>query len=442
MDVRFSHVDQRRADNFMETLPRLSSFNLDLRVPAHQSPSTALSRHYGALTSMSLTSLPMTQIFSIVSTCAVLRELAVDHLVIQGSESETSPRWICPLQKLHLHIVYGVEMGHVLPGEDITLRRVRERRSAEQVAPSFMAQVGSMTKLNDLKLKLQWDDRLGTSPFFELSLDPIRGLPQLSELRQLTSVALLGTRHSIVMAWRETYNGQVPKYSQWFPGLQVVVPDHCYSCWSNPTAFWADCTYHDYSRTTHGQQALLKNAMHIRALTCYSPHSLQILRASNCVNLVEINYLIDSLNSVELTTVLGSLAKLIILNPQLTAVSIEGINLGTGETRDTISRFLDFLDEHPRITCVYFDSGLNHKNSHIHHWKDVWYRLLSRVSASTIHSVQAQSHTTRSNRGTLHGRRAWIARESPIRVKIVGSELRRKRRGPVGGRWESEYRHP
>ncbi|KAF9281822.1 hypothetical protein BGZ74_002269 [Mortierella antarctica] len=263
MDIHFSHVDQRTADNVMETLPQLSSLSLDLQVPAHQPPSTILSRHYVALTSLTLTTLPMTQLFSIVSACPVLRELAVEQLVIQGSEPEISPRWICPMQKLHLHIVYGVEMGYVVPGEDITLKRVCERRSAERVAPSFMAQVGRMTKLSDLKLMLQWDDRLGAPPFFELSLDPTHGLPQLFGLRQLTSVALLGSRHSIgkgeiqwmrrhwprlrslevpilqeppyigttVMAWRDTYRGQVPDYSQWFPGLKVVVPDHCYSCW-------------------------------------------------------------------------------------------------------------------------------------------------------------------------------------------------------------------
>ncbi|KAG0334748.1 hypothetical protein BG000_008071 [Podila horticola] len=263
MDIRFSHVDQRTANRFMETLPQLSSLSLDLRVSAHQSPLTVLSRHYRALTSLTLTTLPMTQLFSIVSACPVLGELAVDHLVVQGSEPEISPHWICPLRKLRLRIVYGVEMGYVLPGEDITLRRVREKRSAEQLAPSFMAQVGRMTELTDLMMVLQWDDRLGAPPFFELSLDRIRGLPQLSGLRELTSVALLGSRHNIgigeiqwmrkhwprlsslevpilqeppfigttVMAWRDTYKGQVPEYSRWFPDLKVVVPDHCYSCW-------------------------------------------------------------------------------------------------------------------------------------------------------------------------------------------------------------------
>lgn len=262
MDVRFSHVDQKTVDNFMEALPTLSSLSLDLRVPAHQPPS-ALARHYTTLTSLNLTMLPMSQFFSIVSACPVLFELTVDHLVIEGSEPETSSRWICPLQKLHLHIVYGVEMGYVINGEDITLKRVREKRSAERLAPSFMAQIGLMTKLSDLKLMLQWDDRLGVPPFFDLSLDPIRGLSQLSNLRQLTSVALLGARHHIgkneiqwmrrhwprlcslevpilqgppqigttPMEWRDTYKGQVPMYDQWYPGLRVVVPDHCYSCW-------------------------------------------------------------------------------------------------------------------------------------------------------------------------------------------------------------------
>ncbi|KAF9279890.1 hypothetical protein BGZ74_002726 [Mortierella antarctica] len=125
------------------------------------------------------------------------------------------------------------------------------------------------------------------------------------------------------------------------------------------------------------------NAQHIRALTCYASHSLQILRASNYVNLVEINYLVDVGNPVELSAGLENLAELIALNLQLTAVSIEGINLDAEETRDKLSRFLDFLDEFPRITSVCFDPG----------------------------------------------------------VKIKDSELRRERRDTVGGRWESEYRH-
>ncbi|KAF9322265.1 hypothetical protein BG003_003276 [Podila horticola] len=165
-----------------------------------------------------------------------------------------------------------------------------------------------------------------------------------------------------------------------------------------------------------------------------------ILRASNCLNLVEINYLLDGLNLAELGSGLENLAELTVVNPQLTAVSIEGINLDAEEARDHLSWFLDFLNEYPRITSVYFDSGMDLNESHTKHWKDVWYRLLSRITTPTIHSVQVQSRTTRSRRA-LHTRRAWVVRESPIRVKIADSELRRKRRGPAGGRWESEYRH-
>ncbi|KAG0099324.1 hypothetical protein BGZ93_008159 [Podila epicladia] len=199
--------------------------------------------------------------------------------------------------------------------------------------------------------------------------------------------------------------------------------------------------YHDYSRTTHGQQALLKNAQHIRALTCYAPHSLQLLRASTCVNLVEVNYLVNGGNPVELSAGLENLAELISLNLQLTAVSIEGISLDAEEARDKLSRFLDFLETKPKITSVYFEPGPGLDTSYNQHWKDVWYRLLSRVSASTIHSVQVQDHVTltRSKRA-LNGRRAWVARESPIIVKIRDSELSREYRGTVGGRWESEHR--
>lgn len=36
-----------------------------------------------------------------------------------------------------------------------------------------------------------------------------------------------------VVEWRDTYKGQVPDYNQWFAGLEVLVPDHCYSYWDN-----------------------------------------------------------------------------------------------------------------------------------------------------------------------------------------------------------------
>lgn len=210
---------------------------------------------------------------------------------------------------------------------------------------------------------------------------------------------------------------------------------------STPTALWGSWTFDDYSRSTHGQQALLKNAQHIRALTCYASHSLQILRSSNCVNLIEINCLLDSLDPSELSTGLDNLAELIALNPQLTAVSVESINLELEGAIDHLLRFLDFLDEHPAITSVYFDPGLSIRMPAAEHWKVVWDRLISRVTAPSIHSVRVQSHTSRSKRA-LNDRRSWIARESPIKVKIADNELRRERRDPVGGRWESEYRYP
>ncbi|KAF8979757.1 hypothetical protein BGZ52_004615 [Haplosporangium bisporale] len=209
---------------------------------------------------------------------------------------------------------------------------------------------------------------------------------------------------------------------------------------SNPTALWGSWTFDDYSRSTHGQQALLKNAQHIRALTCYASHSLQILRVSNCVNLVEVNCLMGNLDSSELRTGLDNLVELIAVNPQLTAVSVESINLEPEGASDHLSRFLDFLDEHPAITSVYFDPGPDIRMPVTEYWKGVWDRLISRVSAPSIHSVRVQNHTSRSKRA-LNGRRSWIARESPIKVKIADSELRRERRDPVGGRWESEYRY-
>ncbi|KAF9321621.1 hypothetical protein BG006_002588, partial [Podila minutissima] len=107
---------------------------------------------------------------------------------------------------------------------------------------------------------------------------------------------------------------------------------------------------YDYSRNTFVQQALFKHAHHIQALTCHGRHSLQTFLTSNCVNLLEINYVVDSRSSNNWNLGLRHLADLITANPRLQAVSIENIHLHNKSCVNQLSQFLDFLDGHPRIT--------------------------------------------------------------------------------------------
>jgi hypothetical protein len=179
----------------------------------------------------------------------------------------------------------------------------------------------------------------------------------------------------------------------------------------------------DYSQTIHGQQALTKHAHHIQALTCQGRHSLQILRASGCVNLSEINYVVKS-SGWDLG--LSELADLITVNPQLHAVSIEKFACNGDDHVAQISHFLDFLDDHPGITSVYLEVRSRDLPLSLHQeWRNIWHRLLARIPANIVRSLHIRSAINRSSRGSA-GRQPWPARERSsvevwIRRRCVGA---------------------
>ncbi|KAF9281466.1 hypothetical protein BGZ74_002352 [Mortierella antarctica] len=75
---------------------------------------------------------------------------------------------------------------------------------------------------------------------------------------------------------------------------------------------------------------LFKNAHHIRALTCRTPRILSILNIlsnTDCVNLVEINFVMDRSGDG-----FPKLTRLITRNPNLRATSVE--NAGVGGSKE------------------------------------------------------------------------------------------------------------
>lgn len=159
-------------------------------------------------------------------------------------------------------------------------------------------------------------------------------------------------------------------------------------------ALW---TYLDFTQTTYGQRALLKHAHHIRALTCQGRHSLNILHSSNCVNLLEINYVADSSTSNDWDLGLRELSELITANPQLQVVSIEMIDMHGHGCVDQLSDFLDFLEDHSEISCVYLETKSSVTLEQSQQWLDVWARLLNRATLhSNIHTLNIHQVIDRS----------------------------------------------
>lgn len=76
--------------------------------------------------------------------------------------------------------------------------------------------------------------------------------------------------------------------------------------------------YQHYFLRDQSRQGLLRNSRHIRALTCRTPRILSILSNTKCVNLVEINFVMDRSGDG-----FPELIRLISRNPNLRAVSVE-----------------------------------------------------------------------------------------------------------------------
>ncbi|KAG0024441.1 hypothetical protein BGZ81_007713 [Podila clonocystis] len=134
----------------------------------------ALTRHSAVLTTLTFNILAVEQFYTVVTGCAALQELGVNAPRVVGSEPAVSPDWICQgLQHLTIRLKYGNAIDDQVYG----LQQMFERNAME------------------LCMEVHIEEHPGTSPFLQLSLDPLRGLPQLSELQQLRQLAVAGVAH-------------------------------------------------------------------------------------------------------------------------------------------------------------------------------------------------------------------------------------------------------
>ncbi|KAF8999192.1 hypothetical protein BGZ52_010547, partial [Haplosporangium bisporale] len=127
----------------------------------------------------------------------------------------------------------------------------------------------------------------------------------------------------------------------WYHAITPLLWEDVITYRSEPTDSIYAWDYQEYFLQDE-RQGFLKNAHHIRALTCQ--HSqLLVLNNTNCINLVEVNYVVDgSFHG------LPELTHLIIRNPGLRAVSVEskgGYHLALNSYHLALNKPMsDFLD--------------------------------------------------------------------------------------------------
>ncbi|KAF9336275.1 hypothetical protein BG006_009122 [Podila minutissima] len=259
LDISREFLAHLPLENIFPSLTGLSSLSLSFDFRYTPRFPLLLSTEPHALSSLKLqVDIPMSDFFSIVTRCPSLLDLKVSALHhIQGPE--VSPPWICKdLRKLDIQLMYRDTLSHYLYNDDPTFEL--EMASAKRLAPSLLQQLGGLAHLRDLCLGLNEELKVDVSPFFQLSVDPVLGMPKLAGLQQLKTFKVTGLRHSVgqheiewmranwpllfsldipIMvdagghrrqAWVRDFGGLAPAYEQWYPGLKVLIPESIDGC--------------------------------------------------------------------------------------------------------------------------------------------------------------------------------------------------------------------
>lgn len=184
---------------------------------------------------------------------------------------------------------------------------------------------------------------------------------------------------------------------QWYDSfIPVLWADHI-AFRSKPTRQHQTWTQIDCTNISNGRLALQKHAHHIHAPTCQETESLRVLRNMNCVNLTEMNFIVNSTASTDNDPWADALFYLAAVNPRLTAISLENLSLLDPSTEVQTNRFLDLLDQNPATTNVYFGTNAQIQDtSVVERLRVVQGRLLARAPPKTVRTLCARDAIPRS----------------------------------------------
>ncbi|KAG0030370.1 hypothetical protein BGZ81_002752 [Podila clonocystis] len=201
--------------------------------------------------------LPMPLLLQALMVCPNLEVLSAKTVFIEGSEPglpATCPQWASrKIKKMGLGFWldgHDHDMGDFDTGRDqVTVQR--SLNSANRIARSFMAQLGSQADLQDLELSFNCAYRCWTSPFLQLAVGPSNGLDQLAGLHRLEHFSITGLLHDlgpVEIEWMKKHwprlkrihlpiltkdkkdlvyhirdcKAHVPDYRPWFRHLEVI----------------------------------------------------------------------------------------------------------------------------------------------------------------------------------------------------------------------------
>ncbi|KAF9393121.1 hypothetical protein CPB97_000023 [Podila verticillata] len=202
--VTWNYREQKKIVNFLRD-PRIQLDQLHLQMlpgkcyesllkPFMSSPLGGKAKHYlsNSLVGLMFTVaeiLPLQHFLEIVTLCPNLQTLQADHVGVTKTDRGTSPPWVCTnLRLLRVHLFSSGWINWT--GE--------ENEEPQEMARTFMAELGSLTSLEHLELRFVFGEHdILQTPFMKLALGCKNGLEQLGKLAALKSLEIHDLIHDI-----------------------------------------------------------------------------------------------------------------------------------------------------------------------------------------------------------------------------------------------------
>ncbi|KAG0028254.1 hypothetical protein BGZ82_008519, partial [Podila clonocystis] len=254
-----------------ESSHHLTSFRF-VRPTSHGYLKLGLKKHWSTLVEVDLDVMDFSMkiFWKLLANATKLQSVRVPVVLIDGFEPTELPEWATVgLDKLSIGLCLEGHERDLMRGTSSPQPESEPQsannpvEAAQWIGPLLMAQINNQSNLRQLELSFNNRRRLRRSPIFAMTLDPVVGLLQLSNLERLERFVVSGLVHRmgkeemvwIASTWPRLTSIEVPVVHQWKdddealstcrrfftgedselqrwcpPCLKVVTPIDCYSC--------------------------------------------------------------------------------------------------------------------------------------------------------------------------------------------------------------------